>query len=83
MRSQRKMPPFSSNFQGDKIFLKLKVSADFRANREGGGGSGGWEVRGGGGGGVQKIAEKFRCLRRDAFLGDPLTKSWFICGDFF
>ena len=33
MRSQWKMPPFSSNFFGDKIFLKLKVSADFRANR--------------------------------------------------
>ena len=27
------MPAFSSNFFGDKIFLKLKVSADFRANR--------------------------------------------------
>ena len=27
------MPAFSSNFLGDKIFRKLKVSADFRANR--------------------------------------------------
>ena len=26
------MPVFSSNFLGDKIFLKLKVSADFWAN---------------------------------------------------
>ena len=32
MRSQRKMPAFSSNFLGDKIFRKLKASADFRAN---------------------------------------------------
>ena len=68
MRSQRKMPPFSSNFQGDKIFLKLKVSADFRANREGGRG-----VRGGGWGGSENSGKS--CLRRGAFLGDPLTKS--------
>ena len=27
------MPAFSSNFLGDKIFSKLEVSADFRANR--------------------------------------------------
>ena len=33
MGSQRKMPTFSSNFLGDKIFHKLKVSADFRTNR--------------------------------------------------
>ena len=33
MRSQRKMPAFSSNFLGDKIFRKEKVSADFRADR--------------------------------------------------
>ena len=33
MRSQRKMPVFSSNFLGYKIFRKLKVSADFRADR--------------------------------------------------
>ena len=32
VRSQRKMPAFSSHFLGDKIFCKLKVSADFRAN---------------------------------------------------
>ena len=32
MRSQRKMPAFSSNFLGDKIFRKLKASADFRVN---------------------------------------------------
>ena len=32
MRSQRKKPPFLSNFLGDKI-RKLKVSAVFRANR--------------------------------------------------
>ena len=32
MRSQRKMPVFSSNFLGDKMFRKLKVSTDFRAN---------------------------------------------------
>ena len=32
MRSQRKTA-FSSNFLGYKIFRKLKVSADFRANR--------------------------------------------------
>ena len=29
MRSQRKILAFSSNFLGDKIFRKLKVSADF------------------------------------------------------
>ena len=34
MRSQRKMPAFSSNFLGDEIFRKLKVSADFRVNRQ-------------------------------------------------
>ena len=33
MRLQLKMPSFSSNFLGDKIFRKVKVSADFRANR--------------------------------------------------
>ena len=33
MRSQRKMLAFSSNFLGDEIFRKLKVSPDFRANR--------------------------------------------------
>ena len=33
MSSQRKMPGFLSNFLGDKFFRKLKVSADFRANR--------------------------------------------------
>ena len=33
MYSQRKMPVFLSNFMGDKLFRKLKVSADFRANR--------------------------------------------------
>ena len=33
MRSQCKIPAFLSNFLGDKIFRKLKVSADFRANR--------------------------------------------------
>ena len=33
MCSQRQMPAFSSNFLGDKTFRKLKVSADFRANR--------------------------------------------------
>ena len=32
MRSQRKMPAFSPNFLGGKIFCKLKVSADFQAN---------------------------------------------------
>ena len=32
MGSQRKMPAFSSNFLGDEIFRKLKVSADFRGN---------------------------------------------------
>ena len=34
MRSQRKMPAFSSNFMGDKIFRKVKVYADFQANRQ-------------------------------------------------
>ena len=33
MRSQHKMPAFSSNFRGDKIFCKPKVSADFWVNR--------------------------------------------------
>ena len=33
MRSQRKMTAFSSNLLGDKIFRKLKVSADFWVNR--------------------------------------------------
>ena len=33
MRSQRKMSAFSSNLLGGKIFHKLKVSADFQANR--------------------------------------------------
>ena len=33
MRSQRKMRVFSSNFLGDKIFCKPKVSADFWADR--------------------------------------------------
>ena len=33
MRPERKMPAFSSDFLGDKIFRKLKVAADFRANR--------------------------------------------------
>ena len=32
MCSQRQILAFSSNFLGDKIFRKLKVSADFRAN---------------------------------------------------
>ena len=33
MRSKCKIPAFSSNFVGDEIFRKLKVSADFLANR--------------------------------------------------
>ena len=33
MCSQRQILAFSSNFLEDKIFRKLKVSADFRANR--------------------------------------------------
>ena len=33
MRSQRKMPAFSSNFLGNKFFRKMKVSVDFRVNR--------------------------------------------------
>ena len=32
MCSQHQMPAFSSNFQGDKIFGKLKVSANLWAN---------------------------------------------------
>ena len=32
MRSQPKMPAFSSNFLGDKFFHKLKASTDFQAN---------------------------------------------------
>ena len=31
MCSQRKMPSFLSNFLGDQIFRKLRVSTDFRA----------------------------------------------------
>ena len=33
MCSQRQMPAFLSNFLGDKVFGKLKVSANFRGNR--------------------------------------------------
>ena len=33
MRLQRKMPAFSPNFLGDKVFFKLKVFPNFRANR--------------------------------------------------
>ena len=33
MRLQRLMPASSSDFLGDKIFRKLKVSADFQVNR--------------------------------------------------